>query len=402
MKKRRIVITGIGCVSPYGTGLTALMTGLDNYKYPLKLDNYLDRKYVVGKIPDFNEKTIPREYSRTMPRMGKYAYTATHEALVRANINPNTIDFSTISTVVASGYGSVSAIVSEKIFEEYLRTGKIKSISASLVLQMLGNITASNIASAFGFKGRCIAPAAACAGSIQSIITAYESMLLGKTDIVVCGGSEEYHNLTHMTFLKLGIASTGLNPEYSSVPFDNNRSGVVCSEGAGIVTLQEYQKDLPYYAEIVGVGTNNSTDMVYSNKSSIIECMKEALDDANLKPEDITHINTHATGTPEGDIAEGLTISELFPHRPYVNSLKGYLGHTMAASGAIELIANIVSLSKGLWYGINNLRDYDTKCGDLNINTSHIVTPEPKYLLKNSFGLGGINTTIIVKINKGE
>ena len=227
-------------------------------------------------------------------------------------------------------------------------------------------------------------------------------MLLGKTDIVVCGGSEEFHNLTHMTFLKLGIASTGLDPEYSSVPFDNNRSGVVCSEGAGIVTLQEYQKDLPYYAEIVGVGTNNSTDMVYSNKDSIIDCMKEALDDAHLRPEDITHINTHATGTPEGDISEGLAISELFPHRPYVNILKGYLGHTMAASGTIELIANIVSLSKGLWYGVNNLRDYDTKCGDLNINTSHIVTPEPKYLLKNSFGLGGINTTIIVKINKGE
>ena len=401
MKKRRIVITGVGCVSPYGTGLTALMTGINNYKCPLKLDNYLDREYVVGKVPDFNEKDIPREHSRTMPRMGKYAYTAAREALVEANINPSTIDFSTISTVIASGY-TCSAIVSEKIFEELLRTGKIKSISASLVLQMLGNIAASSVASAFGFKGRCIAPAAACAGGIQSIITAYESMLLGKTDIVVCGGSEEFHNLTHMTFLKLGIASIGLDPEYSSVPFDNNRSGVVCSEGAGIVTLQEYQKDLPYYAEIVGVGTNNSTDMVYSNKNSIIECMKEALDDAHLKPEDITHINTHATGTPEGDISEGLAISELFPHRPYVNILKGYLGHTMAASGTIELIANIVSLSKGLWYGVNNLRDYDTKCGDLNINTSHIVTPEPKYLLKNSFGLGGINTTIIVKINKGE
>ena len=401
MKKRRIVITGVGCVSPYGTGLTALMTGINNYKCSLKLDNYLYREYVVGKVPDFNEKDIPREHSRTMPRMGKYAYIAAREALVGANINPFTIDFSTISTVIASGY-TCSAIVSEKIFKELLRTGKIKSISASLVLQMLGNITASNVASAFGFKGRCIAPAAACAGGIQSIITAYESMLLGKTDIVVCGGSEEFHELTHMTFLKLGIASTGLDPEYSSVPFDNNRSGVVCSEGAGIVTLQEYQKDLPYYAEIVGVGTNHSTNMVYSNKNSIIECMKEALDDAHLKPEDITHINTHATGTPEGDISEGLAISELFPHRPYVNILKGYLGHTMAASGTIELIANIVSLSKGLWYGVNNLRDYDTKCGDLNINTSHIVTPEPKYLLKNSFGLGGINTTIIVKINKGE
>ena len=400
MKKRRVVITGIGCVSPYGTGVVSLIKGIINYTYPLTVQKYLDREYVVGRIPSFNEKSIPREHNRTMPRMGKYAYEATLEALIGANINPFTIDFSTISTVIASGYGS--AIVSEKIFEELLRTGKIKSISASLVLQMLGNITASNVASAFGFKGRCIAPAAACAGGIQSIITAYESMLLGKTDIVVCGGSEEFHDLTHMTFLKLGIASTGLDPEYSSVPFDNNRSGVVCSEGAGIVTLQEYQKDLPYYAEIVGVGTNNSTDMVYSNKNSIIECMKEALDDAHLKPEDITHINTHATGTPEGDISEGLAISELFPHRPYVNILKGYLGHTMAASGAIELIANIVSLSKGLWYGVNNLRDYDTKCGDLNINTSHIVTPEPKYLLKNSFGLGGINTTIIVKINKGE
>lgn len=396
MNKRRVVITGVGCVSPYGTGLTALMTGINNYKCSLKLDNYLDREYVVGKVPDFNEKNIPREYGRTMPRMGKYAYTATHEALVRANINPSTTDFSTISTVIASGYGS--AIVSEKIFEELLRTGRLKSIPASLVIQILGNIVASNVASAFGFKGRCIAPAAACAGGIQSIITAYESMLLGKTDIVVCGGSEEFHNLTYMTFLKLGIVSTGLDPEYSSVPFDNNRSGVVCSEGAGIVTLQEYQKDLPYYAEIVGVGTNNSTDMVYSNKNSIIECMKEALDDANLKPEDITHINTHATGTPEGDISEGLAISELFPHKPYVNILKGYLGHTMAASGAIELIANIVSLSKGLWYGINNLRDYDTKCGDLNINTSHMVTSKPKYLLKNSFGLGGINTSLIVKI----
>lgn len=401
MKKRRVVITGIGCVSPYGTGLTALMTGINNYKCPLKLDNYLDRKYVVGKVPDFNEKDIPREHGRTMPRMGKYAYTATREALVGANINPFTIDFSTISTVIASGYGS--AIVSEKIFEELLRTGKIKSISASLVLQMLGNITASNVASAFGFKGRCIAPAAACAGGIQSIITAYESMLLGKTDVVVCGGAEEFHNLTHMTFLKLGIASTGIDPSYSSVPFDTNRTGVVCSEGAGIFILEEFNKNRKdYFAEIVGVGTNNSTDMVYSNKDSILDCMKEALNDANLRPSDIDFINTHATGTPEGDVSEGLAISELFPHKPYVNILKGYLGHTMAASGAIELIANIASLNKNIWFGVSNLKSYDTKCGDLNINTKHITVGTPKYLLKNSFGLGGINTTIIVKLNKGE
>ena len=112
MKKRRIVITGVGCVSPYGTGLTALTTGIDNYKCSLKLDNYLDKEYVVGKVPDFNEKDIPREYSRTMPRMGKYAYKATCEALVRANINPSTTGFSSTSTVIASGLGS--AIVTGK------------------------------------------------------------------------------------------------------------------------------------------------------------------------------------------------------------------------------------------------------------------------------------------------
>ena len=401
MKKRRVVITGIGCVSPYGTGVVSLIKGIINYTYPLTVQKYLDREYVVGRIPSFNEKSIPREHNRTMPRMGKYAYEATLEALNCAEIYPDLAYCPTISTIVASGYGS--ADVSEKVFKELLETGKIKSISASLVLQMLGNITASNVASAFGFKGRCIAPAAACAGGIQSVITAYESMLLGKTDVVVCGGAEEFHNLTHMTFLKLGIASTGIDPSYSSVPFDTNRTGVVCSEGAGIFILEEFNKNRKdYFAEIVGVGTNNSTDMVYSNKDSILDCMKEALNDANLRPSDIDFINTHATGTPEGDVSEGLAISELFPHKPYVNILKGYLGHTMAASGAIELIANIASLNKNIWFGVSNLKSYDTKCGDLNINTKHITVGTPKYLLKNSFGLGGINTTIIVKLNKGE
>ena len=401
MKKRRVVITGIGCVSPYGTGVVSLIKGIINYTYPLTVQKYLDREYVVGRIPNFNEKSIPREHNRTMPRMGKYAYEATLEALNCAEIYPDLAYCTTISTIIASGYGS--ADVSEKVFKELLETGKIKSISASLVLQMLGNITASNVASAFGFKGRCIAPAAACAGGIQSVITAYESMLLGKTDVVVCGGAEEFHNLTHMTFLKLGIASTGIDPSYSSVPFDTNRTGVVCSEGAGIFVLEEFNKNRKdYFAEIVGVGTNNSTDMVYSNKDSILDCMKEALDDANLRPSDIDFINTHATGTPEGDVSEGLAISELFPHKPYVNILKGYLGHTMAASGAIELIANIASLNKNIWFGVSNLKSYDTKCGDLNINTKHITVGTPKYLLKNSFGLGGINTTIIVKLNKGE
>ena len=404
MNKRRVVITGVGCVSPYGIGLEKLRHNIFNYKHSLKLDTYLNKNYVVGKVLDFNEKElIPREYRRTMPRMSEYAYIAVLEALMKANISLDTIDLSTISTIIASGYNSVSPNTSEIIFKELIETGRIKSISGSTIIQMLGNIASSNISSTFNFKGRCFSPAAACAGGIQSIIMAYESMLLNKTDIVVCGGTEEYHSLTHMTFSKLGISSTELNPKYASIPFDINRTGVVCSEGAGITILQEYNEDLPYLAEIVGTGTNSSTNMVYSNEDSITSCMKEALEDANLKPEDIAYISTHATGTIEGDIAEGLAISKLFPHNPCVNTLKGYLGHTMAASGAIELIANITSISKGIWYGANNLLNYDTKCGNLNITNNHrYVSKKSNYLLKNSFGLGGINTTIIIKINKGE
>ena len=409
MKKRRVVVTGMGCVSPYGLGQVNLQAGIENdinpfSKVNIKISKTKTVTFPVGLVPyrEEIENTLPRELTRTMPLLSLFAYMAAKEAFEQAGINPtcsNYNDSKRIGTSISSTLTSIE--MCREIFEKYYDINP-KDMPSTLPFKTLNHASAFNIAGAFNLLGRCISSSSACAGGLQSIALGYETVAYNKADIMVCGGTEEYHPFLTLIFNKLGIAS-----RKGCKPFDTMRDGIIVSEGAGILVLEEREhavrRGATILAEVLGSGMNISQNISYSDTDSIIDCMVEAVNDANVAFNRIEFVNAHATGTNTGDIAEGKAIEQLLPNT-MTNALKGYYGHTMGACGAIETISTILGLNKGKFYSTKNCNTYDSNCGKINFtNELTNVDIYSPIVLKNSFGLGGTNTTLIFQaFNKGE
>ena len=403
MQKRRVVITGMGCVSPYGLGCSNLQKGIEKNLNPFSDMNIKTSKtktvnFPVGLVPNRRslELDLPREITRTMPLLSIYAYLAAKEALEQAGINPTCPNYNSklIGTSISSSFASIE--MCGEIFEKYYDINP-KDMPSTLPFKALNHASAFNIAGAFNLLGRCISSSSACAGGLQSIALGYEAIAYNKADVMVCGGTEEYHPFLTLTFNKLGIAS-----RTSCKPFDTMRDGIVVSEGAGILILEEREqairRNATIYAEILGSGMNVSSNISYSDTYSIIDCMSEALLDAFVFTHEhgINLINAHATGTDAGDIAEGKAIEYLLPN-VQTNALKGYYGHTMSACGAIETISTILGINKGKIYPTKYCDTYDSNCGNINF-TNELTNSDnsnPINVLKNSFGLGGTNATLV-------
>jgi 3-oxoacyl-[acyl-carrier-protein] synthase II len=220
---------------------------------------------------------------------------------------------------------------------------------------------------------------------------------------MICGGADEFHPLTSGTFDIMNVASMAFNnsPTSTPRPFDRDRDGIVCAEGSGILLLESLesaeQRGATILAEIVGFATNSDPESIANpHPLCIAECMRQALDDAEIKPEQIDYVNAHATATVQGDIAECEAISTLFGSQAVTSSLKGHLGHAMAASGTLELAACIEMLRRGVLIPTLNLDNIDPLCS----NVQHVkgVTRQPvNTVLKNNFALGGINSSIILR-----
>lgn len=408
MHKRRVVITGLGAVSPFGWGLSALTSGLEKGECALSLLSESDsiegiKVRVRGAAPYFDIKAIAREHRRAMSHMGIMAFVAASEALRQAGIAPTTpldAPYRNMGSSIAST--TVSPNTLESFFATYLTKKQLDTVKSTVFFKVMSHAVPSTLNVTFGLSGRCLAPAAACASALQAIGLAYETIAFGRADLMLGGGAEEYHVLLSATFDRIGAASHSTLPQGASRPFDLNRDGIVCSEGAGIVVLEEYQHAIArgahILAEIVGFGTNTSpTSIVFPDENSIENCMRQALDDAALAPDAIDLVNAHATATTSGDIAEGQAIERVFGKHTPVNSLKGYFGHCMAASGSLELMAVIDAARKGFIHGTHNLASSDPRCGELMLDSKH-KNKEVAFLLKNSFGLGGANASLVVKL----
>lgn len=408
MHKRRVVITGIGAVSPFGWGMEPLLAGLAEQKCSLSClpkTEFIEGMQVKirGTAPAFNEKLIPREHRRAMSHMGIMGYMAASEALRNAGIEPSTPlaeEYRGMGSCISST--TVSPNTLESFFAQYLENKSVEIIRSTVFFKIMGHAVPSNLNITFGLSGRCISPAAACASALQSVGLSYEYIAFGKAQMMLCGGVEEYHPLLSATFDRIGAASHSLVPGDASRPFDKNRDGIVCSEGAGLFVLEEYEhakaRGAQILAEIIGFGTNTApSSIVFPDSDAIAECMRLALDDAGILPAEISLVNAHATATEYGDIAEGLAIEKLFGGNTPVNSLKGYMGHCMAASGTLELGAVMTAARNGLVHGTKNLHKPDSRCGKLLLDSAH-TKRDVSCILKNSFGLGGVNASLIVKI----
>jgi 3-oxoacyl-[acyl-carrier-protein] synthase II len=267
---------------------------------------------------------------------------------------------------------------------------------------------AANIAQSLGIGGRILAPSAACSTGCQAIGYGFEMIAFGKQDFALCGGADEFHPLFSATFDMVNAASFNFNdkPKETPRPFDRDRDGIVCAEGSGILILESLEsalgREATILAEIIGFATVASPDNIARpDEHTMVKCMIVALKDAGIEPGEVDYINAHATATEQGDIAESRAINKVFGEKVPVSSLKGHLGHTMAASGSIEVAATIEMMKGGYLVPTLNLDNIDELCKNIR-HIQEVEKSRVKTVIKNSFAFGGVNSTIVLRRYKND
>ncbi len=406
MPVNRVVITGMGAVSPFGKGTVAFFHGLSSGRSGIRFLPETTgipglRSHVAGRVRDVDPMEIPRKYRRSMSAGSVFAALAAREALAQAKVSFALQTGKALGVAIGSTVGSVGTL--EAFFRQYFSDSCLEQIRSTLFFKIMNHSPAANVSQMLGITGRTLAPAAACSTGCQAVGIAYEMIASGKQRLMLAGGTDEFHPLFIATFDVMNAASTHFNqdPQRTPRPFDRDRDGVVCSEGCGILLLESLEsathRKAPILAEIVGFATHSDpSNIANPDAGAIFSCMAACLEDAGLKPDAVDYINAHATATLEGDIAECEAIHMLFGDSVPVSSLKGHLGHTMAASGALELMACIHMMQQERMTPTLNLDHVDPACGKIR----HVRRPETKPLrliLKNNFALGGINSSILLR-----
>ncbi|MEI8309931.1 MAG: beta-ketoacyl-[acyl-carrier-protein] synthase family protein [Verrucomicrobiota bacterium] len=411
MQLKRVVITGLGTVTPMGVGVEALRTGLaesrcatvsmrDDWQHFSNMHSL-----VAAPGPDLNEKSVPRQNRRSMSRMSFYGHDAARQALAdafgdesswRDHFSPGRL-----GCIIGSTTGSPIAL--NQTFEMMLPDRDLGKLSAVQFFQCVSHTAAMNVAQCLGITGTVLATNSACASGLQAVGAAYDLIRLGRQDAVLCGGAEELHPSVTGSFDVLFAASARYNdsPSETPRPFDRDRDGIVCGEGAGILLLEDYEharaRGAKVYAEVLGYHTCASGDHIsQSNRAALIRCLRQALDNAGIPPEEIDYVNAHAAGTVQGDAEEAAAIHEIFGDRVPASSLKGNLGHTLGASGPIELIAALMMMRDSVVYPTLNLRNPASDCDGIRHVTSTVSQPVGTFI-KNSFAFGGINAALICR-----
>lgn len=411
----RVVITGMGAVSPMGKGVDALMQGIRDRRCTVRrMDSWSQykgmRSLIGAPVPGPREdKTVPRQKRRSMSSMSFFALDATREALAEAGLaigGEGGIRPERIGCIIGTTLGSAESI--NEFFEIILPDKNVDEAPAMLFFKCMTHSTAMNLAQYYGITGYVMATAAACASGLQAIGTGYELLRLGVQDAFICGGAEELHASVTGTFDLLFATSVKHNdsPCRSPRPFDAARDGLVCGEGAGVIVMETLEgaraRGAKILAEVVGYHTGGSGEHIsQSDAPTMAACMREALSQADIKPSEVDYVSAHATATEQGDKAEAEAIAEVFGDKTPVSSLKGYIGHTLGASGAIELAATIRMMQDDIIYPGLNLEKVADDCKGI----AHVMEPLKGTLditVKNSFAFGGVNTVLVCRKYKGN
>lgn len=406
MHLNRVVVTGIGGVSPYGRGIEPFMAGLLAGRSAVSAAPELAgigglRTRVAAKVTGIDPKEIPRKHRRSMSNMSIFATLACQEALAQAGVTADRLRAGQLGVSIGSTVGSTQT--TEDFFRDFFTDSSLERMKSTVFFHIMNHSCAANVAQALDITGRILAPAAACATGCQAIGYGFELIAMGKQEMMLCGGADEFHPLTAATFDIMHAASIAYNetPTMTPRPFDRKRDGVVCAEGAGVVLLESLDSALkrgaPILAEIAGFATvSDPSNIANPNVAAMERCMRQALQEAALEPETVGYVNAHATATEQGDIAESEAISRIFGTKVPVSSLKGHMGHTMAASGSLELIATLEMMRLGRLVPTLNLEEVDPACAPLSylrdVEEAHIDT-----FIKNSFALGGVNSSLVVR-----
>lgn len=403
---KRVVITGRGVVTGLGNNLNSLMDGLAAGKSAVQsMPDWIKYKGLNSRVgavaPLLNENEIPRKNRRSMGRISILGTQAAQQAVLDAKIPPELLTSSRLGCIMGSTMGGTEAM--NEAFEIMIPNCDLASLSAMSFFKCVSHTVSMNVAQYLGIKGYVMATSAACASSLQALGLGFELIRSGRQEVILCGGAEELHPIVAGTFDILFAASTHYNdePKLTPKPFDQERDGLVCGDGAGVLILEEFEharkRGAKIYGEVAGYATCGSgMDMSQSNCEGMISCMRSALKDASLQPLDIDYISAHATATLQGDQAECEAIEQIFGNRVPVSSLKGYIGHTLGASGAVELAASLEMMEQGVIYPTLNLKTVDPKCNGV-MHVRKAIKKEIRAFVKNSFAFGGINASLICK-----
>ena len=404
---KRVVITGMGVVSPLGGTVPEQAQALEEGRHGLRAmpewAAYKGLRSLVAAPAELkNEKAIPRQNRRSMGRMSLFAAQAALEAAQMAGVDPGGLGGGRIGCVAGSTTGS--AISLYQVYEAMIATRDFSMLQSMQFFQCISHTVAMNIAQYLGLQGTLLSTNAACASSLQALGVAFDLIRSGRQDAVFCGGAEELHPTVTGSFDMLMAASTRYNdrPEAASRPFDAARDGLVCGEGAGILFMEERERaaarGAPILAEVLGFHTcSGGSHISESNRAGIATCMRGALADAHCSPAEVEYVSAHATATLQGDGEEVAAIREVFGADVPVSSLKGNLGHTLGASGAIEWIAVVEALRRGRMYPTRNLEAVAEECKGVR----HVVAREPtaaRTFVKNSFAFGGVNASLVCRV----
>ncbi|MFA7060153.1 MAG: beta-ketoacyl-ACP synthase II [Pedobacter sp.] len=407
---RRVVVTGVGAVSPLGTGNATNWDALVNGKSGIGLITRFDASdmpvKIAGEVSGFNpEDFIDKKEIKKMDLFIQYAMAAAHFAMEDSGLVITEENAERVGVLVGSGLGGLPAI--EK-YHVALQEGGYKKISPFFIPMLIINLAPGQISIKYGAKGPNISSVSACATATHSIGDAYHIIKRGDADAMIAGGTE-----STVTPLAIGgfsvmkaLSTRNDSPETASRPFEKNRDGFVLGEGAGIVVLEEYEaakkRGARIYAEVAGYGMSGDAyhlTMPSPGGEGAARCMNMALRGGGVNPEQVTYINAHGTSTPFNDLYETMAIKSVFgDHAKHlmVSSTKSMTGHLLGAAGGVEAVFCCLVMEKGVVPPTINYVEPDPEC-DLDYVPNTARDAKVEYAMSNSFGFGGTNATLLFK-----
>ena len=413
MELKRVVVTGLGALTPIGNTKDEYWNGLVNGKSGAAPVTHFDaskfKTQFACEIKNFNVTDfIDRKLARQMDKFSQYAMVASDEAIADSKLDLDALNKLRVGVIWGAGIGGIETFQDEVL--NHANGDGTPRFNPRFIPKMIADIAPGNISIKYGFMGPNYTTVSACASSANSMIDALNNIRLGHCDVVITGGSEAAVTMAGMGGFNAMHAMSTRNdsPETASRPFDANRDGFVLGEGAGAIVLEEYEhakaRGAKIYAEVVGGGLSSDAYHMtapHPEGLGVVAVMKNCLENAGLNPEDVDHINTHGTSTPLGDVAELKAISEVFGTHAKnlnINSTKSMTGHLLGAAGAVEAIASILAMEHGIIPPTINHETIDPNINpELNLTLNKAQKRDIRVAMSNTFGFGGHNACVLFK-----
>ncbi|WP_178991635.1 beta-ketoacyl-ACP synthase II [Winogradskyella schleiferi] len=413
MELKRVVVTGLGALTPIGNTKDeywdALVSGKSGAATVTHFDPEKFKTQFACEVKNFEVTDfIDRKLAKRMDKFSQYAMVASDEAIVDSKLDLDALNKLRVGVIWGAGIGGLETFQEEVL--NYAAGDGTPRFNPFFIPKMIADIAPGNISIKYGFMGPNYTTVSACASSANSMIDALNTIRLGHCDVIITGGSEAAVTIAGMGGFNAMHAMSTRNddPKTASRPFDANRDGFVLGEGAGAIVLEEYEhakaRGAKIYAEVVGGGLSSDAYHMtapHPDGIGVVAVMKNCLENAGLNPEDVDHINTHGTSTPLGDVAELKAISEVFGKHAKninINSTKSMTGHLLGAAGAIEAIASILAMEHGIVPPTINHETADENIDpELNLTLNKAQKRDIKVAMSNTFGFGGHNACVLFK-----